>query len=297
MQDNKERKMSENTGSFIKKKKQYQEMGMKILHTCRSEICARFPFFSYASAALSAVVETKMFPNSMENENSSQSWIHGIGTDGERIIADPVFLIYTWAEKPERLKRGCLHMLFHCLYQHPFSDKKMEERLWNVACDLAVELLIWKNIPENLWQYSSEELQKRKQIFEFFKGRNCSAQVLYQLLKQEKLPFNIEELESLFSFDDHSLWSVNPWKREQKRSRWEKILTYTTLGRERQKHRIGASPGSKEEELEELYKSRYDYRKFLRKFAFPREEIQLDEEIALIIFFIILEWSNMEICR
>ena len=87
-------------------------------------------------------------------------------------------------------------MLFHCLYQHPFSDKKMEARLWNVACDLAVELLIWKNIPENLWQYSSAELQKRKQIFEFFKGRNCSAQVLYQLLKQEKLPFNIEELES-----------------------------------------------------------------------------------------------------
>jgi hypothetical protein len=270
MQDNKERKMSENTGSFIKKKRQYQEMGMKILHTCRSEICARFPFFSYASAALSAVVETKMSPNSMENENSLQSWIHGIGTDGERIIADPVFLIYIWAEKPERLKRGCLHMLFHCLYQHPFSDKKMEERLWNVACDLAVELLIWQNIPENLWQYSSEELQKRRQIFEFFKGRNCSAQVLYQLLKQEKFPFNIEELESLFSFDDHSLWSVNPWKREQKRCRWEKILTYTTLGRERQKHRIGASSGSKEEELEELYKSRYDYRKFLRKFAFPR---------------------------
>lgn len=285
MQDNKERKMSENTGSFIKKKRQYQEMGMKILHTCRSEICARFPFFSYASAALSAVVETKMFPNSMENENSSQSWIHGIGTDGERIIADPVFLIYIWAEKPERLKRGCLHMLFHCLYQHPFSDKKMEERLWNVACDLAVELLIWQNIPENLWQYSSEELQKRRQIFEFFKGRNCSAQVLYQLLKQEKFPFNIEELESLFSFDDHSLWSVNPWKREQKRCRWEKILTYTTLGRERQKHRIGASSGSKEEELEELYKSRYDYRKFLRKFAFPREEIQLDEDSFDYIFY------------
>ena len=285
MQDNKERKMSENTGSFIKKKRQYQEMGMKILHICRSEICARFPFFSYASAALSAVVETNMFPRSMGNESYLQSWNHGIGTDGERIIADPVFLIYTWAENPERLKRGCLHMLFHCLYQHPFSDKKMEERLWNVACDLAVELLIWQNIPENLWQYPSEELQKRRQIFEFIEGRNCSAQVLYQLLKQEKLPFNIEELESLFSFDDHSLWSVNPWKREQKRSRWEKILTYTTLGRERQKHRIGASPGSKEEELEELYKSRYDYRKFLRKFAFPREEIQLDEDSFDYIFY------------
>ena len=47
MQDNKERKMSENTGSSIKKKRQYQEMGMKILHTCKSEICARFPFFMH----------------------------------------------------------------------------------------------------------------------------------------------------------------------------------------------------------------------------------------------------------
>ena len=150
----------------------------------------KISIFSYASAALSAVVETKMFPNSMENENSSQSWIHGIGTDGERIIADPVFLIYIWAEKPERLKRGCLHMLFHCLYSASFFLTKRWKQdcgMWPVI--MAVELLIWKNIPENLWQYSSEELQKRKQIFEFFKGRNCSAQVLYQLLKQEKLPF------------------------------------------------------------------------------------------------------------
>ena len=42
---------------------------------------------------------------------------------------------------------------------------------------------------------------------------------------------------------------------------------------------------SKEEELEELYKSRYDYRKFLRKFAFPREEIQLDEDSFDYIFY------------
>lgn len=112
MQDNKERKMSENTGSFIKKKRQYQEMGMKILHTCRSEICARFPFFSYASAALSAVVETKMFPNSMENENSSQSWIHGIGTDGERINSRPCIPdLYVGREARKAEKRLPAHVV------------------------------------------------------------------------------------------------------------------------------------------------------------------------------------------
>ena len=84
-----------------------------------------------------------------------------------------------------------------------------------------MELLIWKNIPENLWQYSSEELQKRKQIFEFFKGRNCSAQVLYQLLKQEKLPFNIEELESLFSFENEVTQLAEPTEQEIRQMREE----------------------------------------------------------------------------
>ena len=97
-----------------------------------------FHFFSYASAALSAVVETNMFPRSMGNESYLQSWNHGIGTDGERIIADPVFLIYTWAENPERLKRGCLHMLFHCLYQHPFSDKR-----WKKDCGMWLVIWLW----------------------------------------------------------------------------------------------------------------------------------------------------------
>ena len=107
-----------------------------------------------------------MFPNSMENENSSQSWIHGIGTDGERIIADPVFLIYTWAEKPERLKRGCLHMLFHCLYQHPFSEKrwKKDYGMWPV-------IWLWSS---DLEEYSGKFMAifvrrtaKRKQILNF----------------------------------------------------------------------------------------------------------------------------------
>ena len=173
-------------------------MGMKILHTCRSEICARFPFFSYASAALSAVVETKMFPNSMENENSSQSWIHGIGTDGERIIADPVFLIYTWAEKPEKAEKR--------LPAHVVSLSLSASFFWQKDGRKIVECGLWSGCgASDLEEYSGKFMAifvrrtaKRKQIFEFFKGRNCSAQVLYQLLKQEKLPFNIEELESLF---------------------------------------------------------------------------------------------------
>ena len=64
------------------------------------------------NTALSAVVETKMSPNSMENENSLQSWIHGIGTDGERIIADPVFFdLYLGRKAGKAEKRLPAHVV------------------------------------------------------------------------------------------------------------------------------------------------------------------------------------------
>lgn len=281
MQNKKERENHQNTGIKGEENSRYEELGTRLLYICRNEICARFPFFSPGLVALSlAVKESK---RAVIGEIHSS--FHGIGTDGECIKADSIFLIQAWSECPGRLKRGYLHMLFHCLYQHPFMAKKPDKRLWDLACDLSVELLLEQDIPGNMWPLSGEIQEKREKLLRCFKGKNPSAQVLYQQLKQGGIPCKIEEMEALFSFDDHSVWEQNPGKREEKRSRWEKILTYTTMGKERQKHRIGATPGSREEELEELYKSRYDYRRFLRKFAFPREEIQLDEESFDYIFY------------
>ena len=215
-----------------------RELGSRILYTCRSEVCARFPFFSPGIAALSCEVISRE-----KSRRTDLQEIHGIGTDGSRILADPMFLIRVWEKNPGALKRG------------------------------------------DLWGFSAEEKKLRGRVLEFFGGRPLSAEVLYHRLEQEKLPFSLEEMEQLFAFDDHSLWKLNPERAKQEKSRWEKILTYTTLGKEHQKHRIGANPGNRQEELEQLYKSRYDYRKFLKKFAFPREEIQLDEESFDYIFY------------
>ena len=253
------------------KDKLYQDMGLKILYTCRNEICARFPFFSQSAAVLSPETEA--------------DGIHGIGTDGACIKAQPLYLLRVWSEEPNRLKRGYLHMLFHCLYLHPFYGEKKEKSMWKLASDLAVELLIEANISHDLWQISYGKQKERKQILDFFKGKTPSAEVVYQMLLEDKIPFEREKIKELFSFDDHSLWDKNPEKREEKRSRWERLLTYTTLGKERQRHRIGAVAGSREEELEALYKSRYDYRRFLRRFAFSREELLLDEESFDYIFY------------
>lgn len=125
-------------------------------------VCARFPFFSPGIAALSCEVISRE-----KSRRTDLQEIHGIGTDGSRILADPMFLIRVWEKNPGALKRGYLHILFHCLYLHPFSQEKANKRLWNLACDLAAELLLKENIPEDLWGFSAEEKKLRGRVLEF----------------------------------------------------------------------------------------------------------------------------------
>ena len=75
--------------------------------------------FSPGIAALSCEVISRE-----KSRRTDLQEIHGIGTDGSRILADPMFLIRVWEKNPGALKQGYLHILFHCLYLHPFSQEK-----------------------------------------------------------------------------------------------------------------------------------------------------------------------------
>ena len=38
------------------------------------------------------------------------------------------------------VNRAYLHSVFHCLFAHVFKEKREEKMLWDLACDIAVEL-------------------------------------------------------------------------------------------------------------------------------------------------------------
>lgn len=247
-----------------------EELGKKILYLARNELCARYPFLNGAFAALK-------YEKSVRTEK--------IGTDGEVLEVNPFFLIKMYADSPSKVKRGYLHILLHCLYLHPFRGEKENRRLWNLACDLAVELLITENFLPDSWKETSAEEKKREESLSFFAGGVPSAERIYTRLQKGETSVSIEELETLFTFDDHSLWYGTGHRKSEVKRQWERLLTYTTQGKERQKHRIGTAPGNREEEIDRLYKSRYDYRRFLKRFAFSREELLLDEESFDYIFY------------
>ena len=217
-------------------------LGKKILQNCRNELYLDFPYLDGAFASLE-----------YESDNSLSS----IGTDGEKIYFNPVFLLKKYIEDPFAVKRGYLHILLHCLYLHIFmkSDRDLSE--WDRECDFFVENLIDKAIRES----GSHSLKKRSLI--------CT-----------------DTTDN--SFDDHTVWKRSTGQASggrRTKEKWERILAYTSQNKTGTQSRAGTLTTSRQEELDEIYRSRYDYRKFLKQFCRLREEVELDTESFDYIFY------------
>ena len=101
-----------------------EHLGLRILNYCRSELYAQYPQMDLAFAALS-----------VEPSRRTET----AGTDGSSLFFSPQFLIEAYAESPQKVLRGYFHLLLHCLYFHLQRPPQYEARLWNLACDIAVE--------------------------------------------------------------------------------------------------------------------------------------------------------------
>lgn len=118
--------MSANEMTEIRKSKM-SALGLRVLQVCRNELYARYPYLDGAFASL---------------EYKASGETGGIGTDGTHILFRPAFLLKCYVHDPENVRKGYLHMLLHCLYLHPFQNKAENTRLWNLACDMAVEQIL-----------------------------------------------------------------------------------------------------------------------------------------------------------
>lgn len=190
-------------------------------------------------------------------EHEADNSIITIGTDGEKIYFNPSFLLKKYVEDPAAVRRGYLHMLLHCLYLHIFMMPDKDTDQWNRECDSFVENLIDKFIQES----GSHSLKKRS-------------------LNDTEMTDN--------SFDDHTLWQRTAGQMSggrRTKEKWERVLAYTSQNKTGTQSRAGTQTTNRQEELDEIYRSRYDYRKFLKQFCRLREEVELDTESFDYIFY------------
>lgn len=270
------------------------EMSEKILSYVRDELYLELRFMDIALSALTPKADVS---------------IQTFATDGTMLFYSTEQVMRVFEQNALFLDRAYLHTVLHCIFSHLWIAGDRNRRLWNLACDIAVEYTIdgmGKNCTRRILSWTRQKLYE--ELKECRGG--VSAAVIYRMLterfavlkeqskeRRSAVPLSLhseqeaqsirqaasEELAALereFCTDNHKYWP----KREdtaaksaasQSQKKWEKIARQTRMEQELK----GGEPEDGEELLAAQLaaaRGRRSYRDFLQKFAVQREELHID---------------------
>lgn len=192
------------------------------------------------------------------------------------ILYDPIVLLRLYRANPNNVTRLHLHILLHCIFGHSYKYDKVEQELWNIAADMAVENTA---LELKIAGLETEYDKERKEILAQWKARAgaLTADRIYRKLKEDR-PKKEEMLAlgNLFCRDVHDRWKPAELFAITE-AQWKKIS-------ERIRTELKSFSGDKSDDksllqnLEEVVKETYDYNDFLRKFSVSGEEMQINDD-------------------
>ena len=182
------------------------ELCLRILQTCRAELCDLFPYLDAAFGCLRWRLGAKP----------------GFSVDGQAMYFPVRETLECYSREPAALRRGYLHMLLHCLFLHLF---KPAGEMWDIACDMAVEQMIERQAQPRL----ALENAVRKDCFDRMGNEPLPAERILELLEAGTFPYTMEEMRAAFSFDDHSRW-IEPLEYKEVRRLEELVIAIDTSG-------------------------------------------------------------------
>ena len=233
-----------------------------------------------------------------------------VGTDGEKILFNPRYLIQRYLSDRVLVNRAYLHMVLHCLFRHPFHLNDREEELWHLACDIAVESII-DALPAKSVHLVVSDL--RNETYEMLRRelKVLSAEGIYRVLQEKDLSLQaFGKLQLEYWVDDHIFWEHKKEedgeqepeeqqnndqnqqqeeeqneKQQQLEEKWTEIGEKTETNLETFSKDMGAEAGELLQYLKVENRERYDYRQFLQKFVTLKEDMQVDDDAFDFIFY------------
>ena len=238
------------------------------------------------------------------------SYEGSFATDGKKLFFDPRFILRSYKSSQEEMIRMYLHMILHCVFQHPFVGISVDERLWSLACDMAVECTI--NDLGLSGVASSREKKQKLIVSEIKKDlKILTAEKIYSLLKRADYPdWALSQWEAAFRSDDHTPWYI--WVAElplhnvdgavegngglgitkakgnnrdstagifaEDKAFWEQASNQIQMNLETFSKEQGYKAGNMMQNLRSVNRERYDYTSFLKKFAVLGEAMKVNED-------------------
>lgn len=129
---------------------------------------------------------------------------YGMGTDGKNLYYNPEYILRAYQKEKGFVSRMYLHLVVHGIFRHFFVNPQIEQRKWDLACDMATEYIIesWKLDFADI----SAGADEKRELDRIRKNVGLmNAEKIYGYLKKTK-ESEIDRLEKIFRRDDHSFW-------------------------------------------------------------------------------------------
>lgn len=129
-----------------------------------------------------------------------------LATNGRYLYYNVWHVLRSYKSAREIPVRDYLHVTLHCVFRHLFIGRKVNARVWNLACDIAVENTI---AGLGLKSLLCARAHRQTELLEKLRDevRPLTAEKLYRYFIDQKLPAGeYEHLRYNFYADDHELW-------------------------------------------------------------------------------------------
>ena len=129
-----------------------------------------------------------------------------ISVNGQSVIYNPIFVLKSFSQERELVPRMYLHMILHCVYQHFWISSEIDEEIWDLACDIAVEQTI-NDMDLDAVRTANSELQLAEIDKLRSKVKYITADMLYLYFLSIQLHGKeLKRLQRIFAQDSHELW-------------------------------------------------------------------------------------------
>ena len=238
-----------------------------------------------------------------------------LATDGQFLAYSPAYVLKRYKQEREEITRAYLHMLFHGVFRHMYVHSLVDRDLWGLACDIAVEYAITRL---SLPSAAAEREAYQQGVYSELSGsvKQLTAERIYRFLLDGGMDERrMEELAPIFCADEHALWysseedgqregdesspaSSSPDEGEDEpdartdgesrvpedtpdrdaQERWSEIARRMQVDMETFSREKEDKAGGLVQNLREANRERYDYGRFLKKFAVRGEIVKINDE-------------------
>lgn len=267
------------------KEEQMEKLAVQILRYARNELLVALRFMDLALCKLTYQAAD----------------VARTATDGKHLYFAPQYIFQLYREGGYTLNHAYLHSVFHCVFYHPFIAPGVDQPLWDLACDIAVEGIIRelnvKQLETAMDAARAVELDAIQKTY----GKLTAERLYKSFLKKPLSKKEQERLQEIFQVDEHMVWYMEKESGqdgggdqdsqdqgsggEDLYPSWEEISERIKVDLETASQEWGKRSSSLMQNVQEVNRERYDYSGFLRKFAVLGEAMQINDDEFDYIFY------------